>query len=94
MAFSSYISWMILIWSLCLVLTLLVVTALVRRIVRPLLQLTEHTATVTADTLQNSHVQFTDAQRRSFVLLIIEKNCWSGCRCPGAINASSSVLEP
>lgn len=61
MAFSSYISWMILIWSLCLVLTLLVVTALVRRIVRPLLQLTEYTATVTADTLQNSHVQFTDA---------------------------------
>ena len=61
MAFSSYISWMILIWSLCLVLTLLVVTALVRRIVRPLIQLTELTATVTADTLQNSHVQFTDA---------------------------------
>lgn len=42
-------------------LTLLVVRALVRRIVRPLLQLTEYTATVTADTLQNSHVQFTDA---------------------------------
>ena len=61
LAFSSYISWMILIWSLCLVLTLLVVTVLVRRIVRPLVQLTELTASVTADTLQNSHVQFTDA---------------------------------
>ncbi len=60
-AFSSYLSWMILIWSLCLVLTLLVVTALVRRIVRPLVQLTELTASVTADTLQNSHVQFTQA---------------------------------
>ena len=61
LAFSSYISWMILIWSLCLVLTLLVVTVLVRRIVRPLLTLTELTATVTAETLQNSHVQFSAA---------------------------------
>ena len=52
---------MILIWSLCLVLTLLVVTVLVRRIVRPLLKLTELTATVTAETLQNSHVQFSNS---------------------------------
>lgn len=61
LAFSSYISWMILIWSVCLVLTLLVVTVLVRRIVRPLRQLSELTETVTADTLQNSHVQFSAA---------------------------------
>ena len=61
LAFSSYISWMILIWSVCLVLTLLVVTVLVRRIIRPLRQLSELTETVTADTLQNSHVQFSAA---------------------------------
>ena len=88
LAFSSYISWMIVIWSLCLVLTLLVVTVLVRRIVRPLRQLSELTATVTADTLQNSHVQFSAAPKRSAAWPITMRICCSVCRSPGAISAS------
>ena len=60
-AFGHFINWMILIWSLCLVLTLWLVTVLVRRIVSPLVQLTELTASVTAETLQDSHVQLAGA---------------------------------
>ena len=60
-AFGHFINWMILIWSICLVLTLWLVTVLVRRIVSPLVQLTELTASVTAETLQDSHVQLAGA---------------------------------
>ena len=67
-AFGLFINWMILIWSICLVLTLLLVTFLVRRIVRPLLQLTDLTASVTAETLKESHVQLAGAPQEVSLL--------------------------
>ena len=60
-AFSNYLSWMILIWGICLLLTLASVTWLVRRIVRPLIELSQLTETVTVATLQSSHISLAGA---------------------------------
>ena len=51
--FSNYLSWMILLWALCLLFTLLIVTLLVQRIIRPLIQLSELTSQLSADNLEN-----------------------------------------
>ena len=50
--FSNYLSWMILLWALCLLFTLLIVTLLVQRIIRPLIQLSELTSQLSADNLE------------------------------------------
>ena len=55
-ALSSYLSLMILIWGSCLAITLLTVTWLVRRIVRPLAALSAATDAVTADTLDSAQL--------------------------------------
>ena len=60
-AFSNYLSWMILIWGICLLLTLASVTWLVRRIVRPLIELSQLTETVTVETLQSSRISLSGA---------------------------------
>ena len=56
-ALSDYLALMILIWSGCLVVTLLAVSWLVRRIVQPLDQLNAATDQVTAETLASARLQ-------------------------------------
>ena len=53
-ALNDYLALMILIWSGCLVITLMAVSSLVRRIVQPLEQLNAATAQVTAETLASA----------------------------------------
>jgi len=60
-ALSNYLALMTLIWGSCLVLTLLMVSWLVRRIVQPLDQLTAATAQVTAQTLTSAKLQLKQA---------------------------------
>ena len=55
-ALSDYLSVIILIWSGCMLTTLLAVTWLVQRIIKPLAQLTAATDTITADTLASSRL--------------------------------------
>ena len=51
---SAFLNWMIVIWGSCLLLSLWIVNGLVRRIIRPLRQLTDASAQLTADTLNTS----------------------------------------
>ena len=51
---AEFLNWMILIWGGCLVLSLLVITRLVRRIVEPLQQLRALSSQLTADTLNTA----------------------------------------
>ncbi|MGB1416916.1 MAG: HAMP domain-containing sensor histidine kinase [Synechococcus sp.] len=55
-ALSDYLALMIVIWGSCLTVTLLAVSWLVRRIVRPLEQLNSATTEVTADTLTSARL--------------------------------------
>jgi signal transduction histidine kinase len=55
-ALNDYLALMILIWSGCLVITLMAVSSLVRRIVQPLEQLNAATAQVTAETLASARL--------------------------------------
>ncbi len=61
-ALSSYLSLMILIWGSCLAITLLTVTWLVRRIVRPLAALSAATDAVTADTLDSAQLALNEGR--------------------------------
>jgi signal transduction histidine kinase len=56
-ALGNYLQLMILTWGSCLALTLLAVSWLVRRIVKPLEQLNATTSQVTADTLNTARLQ-------------------------------------
>ena len=58
---SAFLNWMIVIWGGCLVLSLAVVNRLVRRIIRPLRQLSEASSALTADTLNSSALQIEGA---------------------------------
>lgn len=58
---TNYLAWMILIWGACLVCTLVAVSWLVKRIVRPLRQLTEMTENITAETLMSSSINIKNA---------------------------------
>ena len=55
-ALSNYLGWMTVIWGGCLVMTLLAVSWLVERIVKPLDQLNAATSQVTAETLSSAHL--------------------------------------
>ena len=55
-ALSHYLGLMILIWGSCLIITLIAVSALVRRIVQPLQQLNAATNDVTAETLASARL--------------------------------------
>jgi signal transduction histidine kinase len=58
-ALGNYLQLMILTWGSCLAITLLAVSWLVRRIVKPLEQLNATTSQVTADTLTTARLQLT-----------------------------------
>ena len=58
---STFLNWMVLIWGGCLVLSIWTVNGLVRRIIRPLRQLTEASAQLTADTLNTSALKIEGA---------------------------------
>ena len=58
---SAFLNWMIVIWGSCLVVSLWTVNRLVRRIIRPLQQLTEASAGLTAETLVSSVVTIDNA---------------------------------
>ena len=58
-ALGNYLQLMILTWGSCLAITLLAVSWLVRRIVKPLEQLNATTSLVTADTLTTARLQLT-----------------------------------
>ncbi|HJN35339.1 MAG TPA: ATP-binding protein [Prochlorococcaceae cyanobacterium Fu_MAG_50] len=58
---SNYLAWMILIWGTCLLITLSCVSWLVKRIVKPLRQLSEMTENITAKTLQTSSIKLKNA---------------------------------
>ena len=60
-ALGNYLQLMILTWGSCLAITLLAVSWLVRRIVKPLEQLNATTSQVTADNLNTSRLQLTMA---------------------------------
>ena len=55
-ALSNYLGWMTVIWGGCLAMTLLAVSWLVERIVKPLAQLNAATSQVTAETLSSAHL--------------------------------------
>jgi signal transduction histidine kinase len=57
----EFLNWMIVIWGSCLVLSLAVVSHLVRRIIRPLQQLSDTSAQLTADTLTTEAVEIANA---------------------------------
>ena len=57
----SFLNWMIVIWSSCLLLSMWIVSRLVKRIIRPLQQLTDASAQLTADTLNSSALQIEGA---------------------------------
>ena len=67
--FSNYLSWMILLWALCLLLTLVIVTLLVQRIIQPLVQLSDLTARLTADSLTTTKLQLDGAPKEVATLL-------------------------
>jgi len=52
----EFLNWMIVIWGGCLVLSLMVITKLVRRIVQPLQQLSAMSSQLTADTLNKAAI--------------------------------------
>ena len=57
----AFLNWMIVIWGSCLVLSMWTVNRLVKRIIRPLRQLTDASAQLTADTLNSSALQIQGA---------------------------------
>jgi len=58
---STFLNWMVVIWGGCLVLSMWTVNSLVRRIIRPLRQLTEASSQLTADTLNTSALKIEGA---------------------------------
>ena len=54
---TAFLHWMIVIWGSCLVLSMWMVNGLVRRIIRPLRQLSDASAQLTADTLTSGAIQ-------------------------------------
>jgi signal transduction histidine kinase len=58
---SAFLNWMIVVWGSCLVLSLWVVNGLVRRIIRPLRQLSEDSDQLTADTLSRAELKIEGA---------------------------------
>ena len=62
-ALSNYLGWMSVIWGGCLAMTLLAVSWLVERIVKPLDQLNAATSQVTAETLSSAHLSLQGGPR-------------------------------
>jgi len=58
---NEFLHWMILIWGSCLVMSLLMMNSLVRRIIRPLQQLSDTSSQLTADTLTREAVVIANA---------------------------------
>ena len=91
-ALNDYLALMILIWSGCLVITLMAVSSLVRRIVQPLEQLNAATAQVTAETLASAQLNLDRGPIEIRQLGQTYNDCWTVSPSPWASSGSLSAL--